>query len=119
MSAQTDNWQPHPPPDPPETVAVCSSNVCTGAAAPAADSGLDGDIYIRDNGSVYRKESGAWTLLFTSAGGSGVTQTYEYTTTDPTTDGVVPDDQDSAAIAYKQDGTGPIYVWNSVAHTWS
>lgn len=116
---ETQNWYPYPLPDPPPVAPVLSSNVGSGSGAPDAGSGSDGDIWIRDNGSVYRKVAGVWTLLYTSAGGTAITQTYEYTTTDPTTDAITPDDQNSAAMAYKRDGTGPIYFWDTVAHTWS
>lgn len=30
----------------------------------------------------------------------------------------VPEDQDSPAVAYKQDGTGPILTWDTDAHIW-
>ena len=30
----------------------------------------------------------------------------------------VPVDQDLPAVAYKQDGTGPILTWDAEAHIW-
>jgi hypothetical protein len=30
----------------------------------------------------------------------------------------VPVDQDSPAVAYKKDGTGPILTWDTEAHIW-
>lgn len=54
-----------------------------------------------------------------TGGAAGVPAIYEYTGTDPNSDGIVPDDQDLPAIAYKADGTGPIYGWNTSTHVWN
>ncbi len=51
-------------------------------------------------------------------GGGGATQVLEYTTTDPTTDGITPTNLNSPAIAYKDDGSLPIFVWNTSTHIW-
>lgn len=51
-------------------------------------------------------------------GGGGAAQMYEYTGTDPTSDGITPASQDQPAIAYKRTGDAPLYSWNTVAHTW-
>lgn len=52
-------------------------------------------------------------------GGGGTIQVLEYTTTDPATDGIFPADQTKAAIAYKQDGTGTTFVWNTSTLAWN
>lgn len=51
--------------------------------------------------------------------GGGTIQVLEYTTTDPVADGILPADQTKAAIAYKQDGTGTTFVWNTSALVWN
>ena len=50
-------------------------------------------------------------------GGSGA-QLVLYTTTNPTTDGVTPTNINANAIAYRADGTQPIFVWDPVGHAW-
>lgn len=52
-------------------------------------------------------------------GGGGGAQLVVYTTTDPTTDGKFPTDQTKPAMAYKLDGTGPTFVWNTTTHVWN
>lgn len=52
-------------------------------------------------------------------GGGGGGQLVIYTTTDPTTDGKFPTDQTQPAVAYKLDGTGPTFVWNTTTHVWN
>lgn len=56
-------------------------------------------------------------LLNAGAGGGGG-QILEYTGTDPTSDGLVPTNQNQPAIAYKDDGTLPTYTWNTTTHAW-
>ena len=60
--------------------------------------------------------------LFTDGGRAlttaGTLPTMEYTTTDPTTDGVFPYDLTRGAIAYKRDGTGSIFSWDTVGQVW-
>ena len=51
-------------------------------------------------------------------GGGGTIQVYTYSTTDPTADGVTPADTTKAAIAYKDDGAGSMFVWNITAQAW-
>ena len=51
-------------------------------------------------------------------GGLGTIQVLVYTTTDPTADGVFPSDQTRGAIAYKQDGAGSIFQWNTATLAW-
>lgn len=51
-------------------------------------------------------------------GGGGSAQLVLYTTTSPTVDGVVPANQNANAIAYRADGTQPIFVWDPVGHAW-
>jgi len=51
-----------------------------------------------------------------SSGSSG--QVMEYTGPDPTTDGITPTDPNQPAIAYKDDGSLPIFVWNTTTHIW-
>lgn len=41
-----------------------------------------------------------------------------YTTTDPTTDGIVPANQNAPAKAYKFDGSGADYSWRTDTHEW-
>lgn len=53
----------------------------------------------------------------TGAGTSGG-QVLIYTT-DPTTDGLFPTNQNSPAIAYQKDGLGPTITWNTDTHTWN
>lgn len=50
--------------------------------------------------------------------GGGGGQILVYTTTDPTTDGVVPTDVTQPAIAYKNDGSGPTFQWQIATGTW-
>lgn len=52
-------------------------------------------------------------------GGGGSGQLKYYTTTDPNTDGILPDDQTKPALAFKADGTGSTYVWDTVGLTWN
>lgn len=54
-----------------------------------------------------------------TGGGGGGGQLLVYTTTDPTTDGILPTNPAAAALAYKRDGTGPIFVWNTVTLAWN
>jgi len=62
-------------------------------------------------------------LLAQIAGGSGTGglsgQLVLYTTTDPTTDGVVPSNLNLPALAYRADGTQPLFNWDPVAHIWT
>jgi hypothetical protein len=51
--------------------------------------------------------------------GGGGGQLVVYTGASPTADGLTPTDQTKAAIAYKIDGTGPTYVWNTTTHVWN
>jgi hypothetical protein len=51
-----------------------------------------------------------------SGGGGG--EILIYTTTDPTTDGIVPANPNEPAIAYRDDGSLPIFVWNVSTHIW-
>lgn len=51
-------------------------------------------------------------------GGAGSGQIREYTT-DPTTEGLTPTDQDLPAFAYQKDGTGPTISWNTTTHVWN
>ena len=53
-----------------------------------------------------------------ASGGGGAAQVLQYTTTDPTTDGITPTDPNEPAIAYKDDGSLPIFVWNTTTHIW-
>lgn len=54
-----------------------------------------------------------------AGGGGGSTgQVMEYTTTDPTTDGITPTDPNQPAIAYKDDGSLPTFSWNTTTHIW-
>lgn len=48
-------------------------------------------------------------------GGGGIGAVYHYTGASPTADGIVPT---TAAVAYKIDGTGPTYVWDTANSTW-
>lgn len=57
-------------------------------------------------------------ILNTGIGGGGG-QLVIYTTTDPTTDGVLPTDQTQPALAYKQDGGGPLFIWRTDTHVWA
>lgn len=116
----TDNWQPGPFPTLPEPTLTCSGKVCFSDGAPDDADGFDGGLNIdRSTGDLYEKQSGAWVLISSGGGGGGATQVYEYTTTDPTTDGIVPTNQNIVNVAAKRDGTGPIFVWNKVAHVWA
>lgn len=57
-----------------------------------------------------------WASMLSTGGlGSGAVRQYA---TDPNVEGVVPLDQDSPAVAYQQDGAGPIYTWNTTTHVW-
>lgn len=49
-------------------------------------------------------------------GGGG--QLLTYSGTDPTSDGILPTDQSKPAMAYKVDGSGPTYSWDTINHTW-
>lgn len=50
--------------------------------------------------------------------GSGSAQMYAYTTTDPTTDGITPTNQNEEAMAYSLTGIGPVYTWDTSSHVW-
>jgi hypothetical protein len=52
------------------------------------------------------------------AGGGGIGEVLTYSTTDPTTDGVVPTDPTQGAIAYKDDGNGSMFTWNIATQAW-
>lgn len=57
-----------------------------------------------------------WASMLSTGGlGSGAVRQYA---TDPNVEGVLPLDQDSPAVAYQQDGAGPIYTWNTTSHLW-
>jgi len=44
----------------------------SGAVAPTADKGVDGDVYLNtSNGDLHKKASGAWTLLMNLKGATG------------------------------------------------
>lgn len=54
----------------------------------------------------------------TGGGGqTGIPAIYEYIS-DPNIEAIVPDEPDLPALAYSQDGTGPIYGWNTSTHVW-
>lgn len=61
----------------------------------------------------------ALVYLVCSNGGIGSGQLVIYTTTDPTADGQFPANQALPAVAYKLDGTGPTFVWNTTTHIWN
>lgn len=52
-------------------------------------------------------------------GGVDINQVLAYTGTDPNADGIKPGNLLDGAIAYKKDGTGPIYGWNIALQTWN
>lgn len=54
-------------------------------------------------------------ILANSGGGGEVMQ---YTGASPTADGLVPTDPTQPAIAYKDDGSLPIFVWNTTTNIW-
>jgi len=41
-----------------------------------------------------------------------------YESTDPTTEGLTPPDPSLPSEAYKRNGMGTTYVWDTIAHTW-
>ncbi len=57
-------------------------------------------------------------ILAGTAGGGGGGQVMEYTGTDPTSDGLVPTDQNLPAVAYSRTGAGSTFSWNTVTHVW-
>lgn len=62
-------------------------------------------------------------LLAINAGGGGgggtvSGQLLQYDV-DPTTEGLVPTDQNITAFAYQKDGTGPSISWNTTTHVWN
>lgn len=60
-----------------------------------------------------------WVELSRTPGAATVSpQVLIYTTTDPNTDMVEPDDPTSPAIAYKDDGQGPIWYWDIGDTVW-
>lgn len=56
--------------------------------------------------------------IASGGGGGGGGQVMEYTGADPTADGLVPTDPTQPAIAYKDDGSLPIFVWNTTTNIW-
>lgn len=54
-----------------ELFAISGAQIFTGTGVPSNSDGLNGDMYFRSNGDVYRKESGAWALKFNIAGEDG------------------------------------------------
>lgn len=53
-------------------------------------------------------------VISTNAG-----QMYIYTGSDPNSDGIIPANTSKPAIAYKLDGTGAIYGWNTTLQIWN
>lgn len=49
---------------------------------------------------------------------AGGGQLLVYSGASPTADGLVPTNQNQGAIAYKVDGTGPTFSWDTSAHVW-
>lgn len=56
--------------------------------------------------------------IYLNGGGGGAGQIVEYTTTDPTTDGVFPANLTLPAIAYHRTGVNATWNWNTVAQAW-
>jgi hypothetical protein len=52
-------------------------------------------------------------------GPAGPGQLLEYTGTDPTSDGILPADQNQPAVAYNRTGVNRMYGWNTVGHAWT
>lgn len=79
------------------------------------------------SGTVPTKTDPRWTLLakillaLANVGSAVSTngQLVVYESTDPTTEGLTPTNQNAPAWAYKRDGTGPSYSWNPTTHVWS
>lgn len=55
------------------------AQIFTGGSTPSGDTGSDGDIYVQDNGDVYKKITGTWTFQFNIAGQDGQSDTYATT----------------------------------------
>lgn len=65
----------------------------------------------------YFENSGpSWKTLVTT---SAATQVLLYNGASPTADGIVPPNPDLPALAYKRDGSGPIYGWNTLTLAWN
>lgn len=54
----------------------------------------------------------------TAAGGGSVGQLMVYSGASPTAAGIVPANQNAAAIAYSDTGVGSTYTWNITSHQW-
>lgn len=105
MSEQTENWQPYPLPDPPAATPACSARFCIGAGAPDDANGPEGGIYVNsDNGNIYTKSGGVWTL--SSTGSSSTTEAYYISTPGQDPNGVV--SATRPAIAY--DNAGAVWI---------
>lgn len=64
-------------------------------------------------------EAGATVRLTLQQILKGISQVIPYTAADPNTQGLVPADPTQGAIAYKIDGTGPTYGWNTNLLLWN
>ena len=53
------------------------------------------------------------------SGGGTAAQLYTYTGASPTADAILPTDQTKPALAYKLDGTGPLFGWNTATLAWN
>lgn len=81
---------------------------------------------IFDSGTTPNYGNSKWQIeqkilcaLNDTAGGGGGGQMMVYTGSDPTSDGLVPNNVNAAAMAYSQDGSGNTYVWNTSTHAWN
>lgn len=73
-----------------------------------------GNLYIKQTPDSLKT---GW-LALGGGGSGGAGQIVQYTT-DPTTEGLTPTDQDLPAIAYQKDGTGPTITWSTTTHVWN
>lgn len=56
--------------------SISGSKVYAVVGVPSSGLGVDGDMAVRDNGDVYTKASGSWSLQFNIAGTDGQSDTY-------------------------------------------
>ena len=56
--------------------------------------------------------------IVANGGSGGGAQLVVYTGASPTADGLTPTDPTKPAVAYKKDGTGPMFGWNTTTLAW-
>lgn len=75
-----------------------------------------GFLYIKQTPDAFK--TGWLKLIGAGSGGTVSGQMLQYDV-DPTTEGLVPTDQNITGWAYQKDGLGPSISWNTTTHVWN